>query len=180
MAAAINIVHGDLDVEGENKDFFIYENGTLKVNPALEDASLVKTGRVNEEGSPDGDGSRALAISRLRTTRIEFSDNPQFSQGDINDEDLTLIDQRTGITIGGYYNNIVTGIGISKEHADNMVENQDILLGQLELRREAISGVNIDEEITNLIRFQSAYGANARVISTLSEMLDTLINRMGV
>src|SRR5699024_2551338 len=97
------------------------------------------------------------------------------------DEDtLTLKDQPNGNTIGGYYNNVVTNIGISKQHADNMVANQELLVGQLELRRESVSGVNIDEEIVNVIQFQSAYAANARVISTLTEMLDTLINRMGV
>ncbi len=40
--------------------------------------------------------------------------------------------------------------------------------------------VSIDEEVVNLVQFQKAYDANARVISTITEMLDTIINRLGV
>ncbi|HLS53170.1 MAG TPA: flagellar basal body rod C-terminal domain-containing protein, partial [Tissierellaceae bacterium] len=82
--------------------------------------------------------------------------------------------------IEGAYNDIVTKVGISRQHAKNMVENQEVLMSQLEQRRESTSGVSIDEEVTNLIKFQTAYDANARVISVLSEMLDVLINRTGV
>lgn len=46
-------------------------------------------------------------------------------------------------------------------------------------RRQAASGVSLDEEMTNLIRFQRGYQASARTMSTLDEMLDTLINRTG-
>uniref|UniRef100_UPI0026F0CE74 flagellar basal body rod C-terminal domain-containing protein n=1 Tax=Alkalibaculum bacchi TaxID=645887 RepID=UPI0026F0CE74 len=60
------------------------------------------------------------------------------------------------------------------------VANQGVLVEQLDQRRESTSGVSIDEEVTNLIKYQKSYEANARVISVLSEMLDTLINRTGV
>jgi flagellar hook-associated protein 1 FlgK len=53
-------------------------------------------------------------------------------------------------------------------------------MAQLNNRRESVSGVSIDEEVTNLIKFQRSFDANSKVISTLSEMLDTLINRTGV
>lgn len=180
LAAAVNAVHGDLNVEdGEESRFFIYDNGKLTVNDLLDkDSSLIIAGANPDGNSPEGDGSRALALSNLRNTKIVFSHNKIFEEGDLN-PDLTLIDDPNGNTIGGYYNQIITDVGISKEHADNTVANQDILLGQLELRRESTSGVNIDEEVTNLIKFNSAYSANARVISTLTQMLDTLIG-MGV
>lgn len=183
LAAAINAVHGELEVgEGQESRFFIYDDvkGTLKVNELVDkDNSLIIAGNNSE--SPEGDGSRALAISSLRNLKLNF-ENGNFDEmdfSDIVDDNLELIDQSGGNTIGGYYNNIITSIGISKEHADNTVANQDILLGQLEMRRESTSGVNIDEEVTNLIKFNSAYSANARVISTLTQMLDTLIG-MGV
>ncbi len=93
---------------------------------------------------------------------------------------MSIINDPNGVTIEGAYGNIVTIIGISKEHADNMVDNQEVLLQQLEMHRESTSGVSIDEEISDLIKYQKAYEANARVISVLTEMLDTLINRTGV
>jgi flagellar hook-associated protein 1 FlgK len=47
-------------------------------------------------------------------------------------------------------------------------------------QRESISGVNLDEEMTNLIKYQHAYGGAARVITAMDEALDVLINKMGV
>ena len=49
----------------------------------------------------------------------------------------------------------------------------------LENRKKQVSGVSLDEEMTNLIKFQQAYNASARVISTVNSMLDTLINQLG-
>ena len=46
--------------------------------------------------------------------------------------------------------------------------------------RDAISGVNVDEELSDIIKFQYGYSASARFISVVDEMLDTIINRMGV
>jgi len=60
------------------------------------------------------------------------------------------------------------------------VENQESLLTQLENRRESISGVSLDEEMSNLMMYQHAYQAAARVITTLDTMLDTVVNRMAV
>ena len=80
----------------------------------------------------------------------------------------------------GAYGDIVIKVGIRGEHAANMVENQSAVLAQLSNRRESVSGVSIDEEVTNLLKYQRSYEANSRVINTLNEMLDTLINRTGV
>lgn len=169
MAEAINTVHEDEFFSGDSA-------GTIKVNDDIsKDHSLVNAGKL--ENSPEGDGSRALAIARLRNTKLVFSENPSF---DYDAETMSIINDPNGVTIEGAYGNIVTIIGISKEHADNMVDNQEVLLQQLEMHRESTSGVSIDEEISDLIKYQKAYEANARVISVLTEMLDTLINRTGV
>jgi flagellar hook-associated protein 1 FlgK len=54
-----------------------------------------------------------------------------------------------------------------------------VLTDAVEDRRQSASGVSLDEEMTNLIRFQRGYQASARTMSTLDEMLDVLINRTG-
>ena len=46
--------------------------------------------------------------------------------------------------------------------------------------RESVSGINLDEEMANMVAFQHGYNAAARVISTMDTMLDVIINRMGV
>ena len=54
------------------------------------------------------------------------------------------------------------------------------LVALLDERKESISGVEMNEEVVNMIQFQTAFQANARMISVINEMLDTLINRTGV
>lgn len=157
MAAAINNAHKDGIADGI--DFFVYTNGKLEVNQAIrDDNSLVVAGATKD--APEGDGSRALTISRLRNNKQPFAAGEN--------------------TIENHYRNMVTKVGISKQHADNTVANQEVLLDQLIFRREAASGVNIDEEISDVIRLQKSFDANARVIQTITEMLDVLINRTGV
>jgi flagellar hook-associated protein 1 FlgK len=85
-----------------------------------------------------------------------------------------------GLTFLGSFIDIVTKNGISKQQADNKVTSQEYLLSQLQQRKDSISSVNVNEEVTDVIRFQRAFQANSKVISVVSEMLDTLINRTGV
>src|SRR5699024_8450091 len=92
-------------------------------------------------------------------------------------ETMSFKKDESGSTLFGQYNEIVTDMGIVKQQADNMVANQTDLTTLLEQRRDSISGVDFNEEVVNMIQSQSAYQANARAISVISEMLDTLINR---
>ncbi len=137
-----------------------------------------------------GDGSRAKAISDLKNTSLDFHNIKEgtASQGTIlemnnweyNENSMSFPNNPEGSTFDNYYNNIVTDMGIEKQQADNMVANQSDLVSLLEQRQESMSGVDLNEEVVDMIRFQSAFQANARVISTINDMLDTLINRMGV
>ncbi|NLY47021.1 MAG: flagellar hook-associated protein FlgK [Tissierella sp.] len=181
MANAMNKIHtGDGQV-ADSVDFFVYDEAnpstTITISQEIQsDHSKVLVGA--DYNSPEGDGSRALAMARLRNTKLDFtSENPTLTY---DPTDMSIAGNPGGITVEDGYGNIVINIGISKEHSDNVIANQDVLLGQLEMRRESVSGVSINEEISNVIKYQSAYEANARVIQVLSEMLDVLINRTGV
>jgi flagellar hook-associated protein 1 FlgK len=59
------------------------------------------------------------------------------------------------------------------------VAYQELLADQVRLRREATSGVSLDEEMTNMIRFQHAYDAAARMVRTVDEMVRTLLDMVG-
>jgi flagellar hook-associated protein 1 FlgK len=61
-----------------------------------------------------------------------------------------------------------------------MGSNQQLVVDQLTTRVQEVSGVSIDEEATNMIQYQHAYQAAARVITTMDEMLNTLINDTGL
>ncbi len=69
-------------------------------------------------------------------------------------------------------------IGIQSASAQAGVRQQEGVLLQLNNRRESISGVSIDEELINLIKFQQAFNASARLINVVDELFDTLINRI--
>jgi flagellar hook-associated protein 1 FlgK len=69
----------------------------------------------------------------------------------------------------------VSRVGSKTHELDVNREAQNILYGQAKAQREAVSGVNLDEEAANLVKYQQAYEANAQVIGAASEMFDTLI-----
>src|SRR4051794_21056888 len=77
------------------------------------------------------------------------------------------------------YQQLVTRMGNEVAQASRSQATAQVLADNLSDRRESVSGVSLDEEMTNIIRFQRAYQASARAMSTTDEMLDTLINRAG-
>ena len=79
-----------------------------------------------------------------------------------------------------YYNTSMTTLGSATENMNNKVEFQSDLMTQITNLREATSGVNWDEELTNMITFQQGYAACSRCLTTMDEMLDRLINSTGV
>jgi flagellar hook-associated protein 1 FlgK len=78
------------------------------------------------------------------------------------------------------YLRLVSEYGEETENAGMMVSLKSSAQDQLEERRQSISGVSLDEEMANMIKYQHAYQAAARMITTVDEMLDTVINRMGL
>lgn len=79
-------------------------------------------------------------------------------------------------TIEDYYADLVGDIGFETSAARTALQAQDQLLAQLEADRESVSGVNIDEEMVDMLKYQQSYEAAARFISVAQEMTDTLIN----
>jgi flagellar hook-associated protein 1 len=74
------------------------------------------------------------------------------------------------------YASFIGQVGADSQQAGEMQSNQNVVLEQLDNRRSSISGVSLDEEATDVIKFQKAYQASAKVITTINAMLDTLMN----
>ena len=81
----------------------------------------------------------------------------------------------TDETIEGFYRFITTQIATDTESANRNFETNTSLFNTVNSEFQSISGVNMNEELTDLIRFQAAYGANAKVITTIDRMIDTLL-----
>ena len=141
-------------------DFFQYDAtnpaGTLKVNPDLLNNNLsIQTG-------PAGDGDNTTVLETLK----------------VRDNRVVIDGQET--TLDNFYKTIIADVGVATQRAESMVKSQSTLLGYLDEQYESISGVSLDEEVVNLVQYQKAYDANAKVISTITDMLDTIINGLGV
>jgi flagellar hook-associated protein 1 FlgK len=79
-------------------------------------------------------------------------------------------------TFKDYFVHLVSDVGQQLQTSQDTNEFQRALFDQTQARRESLSGVNIDEEVTNLIKFQRAFEAASRVISVGDEMYETLVN----
>ena len=71
-------------------------------------------------------------------------------------------------------------LGVETQEAERQTTNQKILVDQVDSRRQSVSGVSLDEEMANMIKFQHAYNAAARAVTVFDETLDKVINGMGI
>lgn len=165
----------------------------IAINPELlKDVMKIKTGSKYDGTSGESDGNRALAIAQVQYALIEFANMnskdiksrqdflDKLTGGlEVSDElggVLTLKNKVTGTKADAYFKDIVDELGIQRSEAKRIVGNQNTLLANFEERRASVSGVSLDEEMTNLIQFQHAYQANAKMISVIDQLLDVVVN----
>jgi flagellar hook-associated protein 1 FlgK len=160
----------------------------IKVNQNLIDnVMLIETKYDTTYGSTNG--SRALAIAQLRdklmniqqidsaTTRADlFAAGGNNITYDAANGLIEFTSAPNGIKIDSYFKDIIARLGVQSGEAQRMVKNQETLLSSFEQTRESVSGVSLDEEMANLIQYQHAYQANAKIIATVDELLDVVIN----
>ncbi|TGV31007.1 flagellar hook-associated protein FlgK [Mesorhizobium sp. M00.F.Ca.ET.186.01.1.1] len=113
----------------------------------------------------EGDGSNALEMSKIKFKVINIL-NLDGTQG----ESTSLDD---------YYRYMIAKLGIESQESQRMEKNSEILTGQVENQRQSVSGVSIDEEMSDMVKYQHAYSASARVMTSMDEILDKVINGMG-
>ncbi|CAM3526581.1 flagellar hook-associated protein FlgK [Marinicrinis lubricantis] len=144
-------------------------NSIIDADPNRIAASL----RTEDDGSGNkkvikGNNTLATLISQLRETKFRFQGtggtNSVISNGTIDD----------------YFTSIVGQLGVQSAEAERQQSNQQVIVDQVDVRRQSVSGVSLDEEMANMIKFQHAYNAAARVMTTVDELLDKIINGMGV
>jgi len=147
---------------GDRFKFSVSENAAKFVKVSNE--VLSNSQKIAAGNSTSGDGGNAGDLANL--------------QSDLTFNSVTLQSGSGAFTFDEFYNALVSSIGIQSASAQAGVRQQEGVLLQLSNRRESISGVSIDEELVNLIQFQQAFNASARLISLVEELFDTLINRI--
>ncbi|MDD2457527.1 MAG: flagellar hook-associated protein FlgK [Eubacteriales bacterium] len=83
-------------------------------------------------------------------------------------------------SFSGFLGTFIGSLAIETAHTDSRLSGQQILVESIDQQRESVAGVSMDEEMTNLVRFEKSYAAAARLVTAIDEMLDVLINRTGV
>lgn len=158
----------------------------MKIKTKTHDNLFAYTSENNIDG--DGDGARALAIAKLRDSLIRLQDinesvitrSDMFEKtkggSKLSNNGLDLTNANSGMTIDSYFKDTIDRLGVQAQEAQRMVTNQESLLNSIEETRASVSGVSLDEEMANLIQFQHAYNANAKIISTVDELLEVIIN----
>lgn len=110
------------------------------------------------QGNGSKDGSNALRIAnaiRHGKNMVEGHSNPN-----------------------EFYTALIARLGAESRGAQDMMENQEMVMQNLENLRQSVMGVNLDEEMADMVKFQHGYNAAARVLQTMNEMLDRIINRV--
>ncbi len=123
----------------------------IEVNSQI--ANNVNLIAVSADGRA-GDNTNALALADLLSEKM-LSDNSQ--------------------TLSQFYAGFASDVGTGVNNAKNTVTMQELILAQLDQQKSSVSGVSVDEEMTNLIKYQRAYDAAAKVITTVNEMFESLI-----
>ncbi|XQY91518.1 flagellar hook-associated protein FlgK [Metabacillus sp. HB246100] len=83
-------------------------------------------------------------------------------------------------TLQNYFEGIIGGMAVDTQEAERLTINSQTLRDAVDTRRQSVSAVSLDEEMTNMIQFQHAYNASARMITLQDEVLDRIINGMGL
>jgi flagellar hook-associated protein FlgK len=83
-------------------------------------------------------------------------------------------------SVDAQYRSLVVGLGVKSAVATRNLDIQGVISAQVDSSRESVSGVSLDEEMTNMLAYQHAYSAAARMITAVDETLDTLINKTGL
>ena len=167
IVTAVNDIYGSETDASDTPPKFFDVDDTIPVT-ASNISSSVAAGDIVTGAGAAGDGSIAAEIASLAT-----------GWSSLKDSDLDEMKDKYGVSLGDFYGSTVSQLGVDVQQATRMKTAEDVLVSNATNQRESISGVSLDEEMTNLIKFQKAYSAAARMVTMMDDMLSTLLN-MGI
>jgi len=133
------------------------EMGNIKLSDDLLNLNKIVSSNTGE----NGDNTIALAIANLRNNQI-------------------IKDSKGILSLDDFYQSIIQNVGNGGAEAQNITENQQKLVQSADSDRLSITGVSMDEEMTNMMKFKYSYDAASRVINAIDTMLDTVISKTGL
>lgn len=151
-------------------------SGNLDYNIVDSEGTNIGSGTDVEEGTELNFSNFNLTLNGTGETNINFNKNPgngnnASSLAESINQDKVL----NGATITDNYQALISTVGVNAQRADQMKNSQQDLVKQLGNIKESVSGVSLDEEMANMIKYQQGYNAAAKIITKNDEMLQTLM-----
>jgi flagellar hook-associated protein 1 len=145
----------------------------IKLSSAIDDLSNIA---ASTKQGVSGNGNNALNLASVGKILL--------SSGTVNliDVSISLPSSLplTSGTIQSNYQGWIGKLGVDGQQAERLKNNSEVLRQSVGERRQSVSSVSLDEEMTNMIKYQHAYNAAARQITAIDQMLDKIINGMGI
>lgn len=155
------VEHGD----GYTEKTSMYTITNLQINPdILADYSLLPI-KANSAGGDSGAYAQDIYKDILTAWKTDFA--------------VLDPNTKTSYTYDEYYNEMIGNFGSKGKVWQTVVDNQEKLAQEVESKRQQVSGVSSDEELTSLLTYQHAYNAASRYINVVNQMLEHLIERLG-
>lgn len=161
-----NPIDGTLTLDADPENFFLDADGSgtitagnIKVNDTLlNDPYKIAAAALTSGFNETGDGKNALLLSQVRNQSIPLLGST---------------------TTQGYITNLIGKLGTQSKNIQDNYDIKDNILQQITQKRESVTGVNLDEELTDLVRYQRSYEASAKIMTTINQTLSTIINMLG-
>lgn len=152
---------------GENQDpgdFFTYDPNNPGASISLHEDIVASVDNIAVGKTPNPeDNENLLEILDLLNSKTFFNED-KMPKGSPED----------------FIKSIVSSLAVDSMQADRILETQKLIENNLRSRRMSISGVNLDDEMADLVRFQHVYVASAKMVSTLDSIIDVTVNRLGL
>lgn len=153
---------GNYNVETSTNEFSLYSAGKLVVNPAI----LADYDKLCLSTTKGVSGDSSKVTEMLNNWKMPFAPIEPGTSSKLNYND--------------YYTSYVFNIGNVGNVAINQMKNQELMSTQIDNQRLQLAGVSSDEELTNMLKYQNAYNAAAKVVTVVDDMLDKLISNLGL
>lgn len=176
VAAEVNAIHiTGYGIKDEiHRKFFI--NALDKTDDNIDLSTIAYNPDLNEfDNIAAAEDAYSYEDNRVAIKIAELRQNDYFS--DANYETDPLVKKHN---YDEFYRNIISEIGNLGQEAATAVNAQKLLVDQIQNRRQAISGVSLDEEMSNLIKYEHSYNAAARIVNVMDEMLEIIVNKIGL
>ena len=167
----------------------IQPKGTHSYKISIEDNGTNFAGATGVNGFFVGDSAKNISLKREfidDPTKINAYKNPVSGDDQMANQMLQVqyhdiefkYSNRVVIkdTPDGFYRNFTGKIATDTENKGRDLDTSEAIFNAVKQEQESISGVNIDEELANLLKYQTAYSANAKIITTIDRMLQSLLS----